>query len=315
MIDFRSIAKELRKALQDTPPATLVDGKLVENPASRAVRDHLVTCERAMVLEALAYLYDHLTYHEQWVKAATILAHGVPHCVRGDPKVKALIEHAARIASRIETPADELAAYLKDPAPHVLPEWMAQPGYMQVRAQYWLQVVKLREAQRAMEWATGAGLNVIQAAQIYQDVSWFGVDAKVANVLQAKALALKLGVAYAFSTEYTTGWYKSMDVVAVLDTLEHSAHPGALLDKAEAYLRDGGAMVVSVPNGPWSLHTPNDAIVEQTPGNHINVQHASDLLPFLYLRGATVLDCRVLEGPYARSEGNSTLCLTYKPKV
>ncbi len=180
------------------------------------------------------------------------------------------------------------------------------------RGAYWLQVVRLTRSRDAMEWGTGCGSNVMQLASVYTDVNWYGVDSSSEQIEHNKEQAGRLKIASKWAVDPAPELFYKMDCVAVLDCLEHTLHPDALLDKAEKYVRPGSTMVISVPNGPWSLHTPNDEITLDggRPGNHVAVGSPATLIPYIQTRGI-LIDVRVIQT--RTSEGNSSLCIAYEP--
>lgn len=310
MIDFRKVARKLREQLQANQPVQMTARGLVGNPLSPVTRRALVSAEEEMAAQALLYLYDHLTYHEQWRAAATLLAFCQPLSIMHRRDVLNVVEQANALASKIDDPEKELAAYLAKP-PHKMPDSSTMEDHVTSRAKYWMHVVCLSRAKRALEYATGCGTNVMQAARLFPEVEWVGAD-KPEQVHANGEQSNRLGLKCHWLHDGMGGL--PFDVVAVLDTIEHTVYPDELLSKAEAYCKPGGLMVVSVPNGPWSLHTPNDQITLDTPGNHVAVQSAATLIPYLQQRGQ-VIDAYVLPGECVEFEGNTVLCVTYELKA
>ena len=313
-MNFTAVAKLLRKHLAAHPPIVVgPKGRLQLHPESRIARDALVGAESEFAAQSILYLYDHLTAHEQWRKAATLVARCLPFTVLDRPDIRALIAKVSTLADKVETPEKELGHYLDSSFIHELPDFMADPSKTTPRAAYWVQIVRLREADRALEWGCGAGVHVMQAAQLFPDVAWWGADEKPAQIDAAIVQARRLGPeVHARFILARAPLDAPFPVVALLDTIEHTVHPEAMLDKVEWYVAPGGVVVVTVPNGPWSLHTASIEGVNDPPGNHVNVQHAREFIPFLERRGAHLLDARVIPGQFSIAEGNETLAVTYK---
>lgn len=311
---FQEIADCLRKALREVaPPAVKIDGTWMEDTSSLAARAAVVAGERELTARAISYLFDHLINFEQFREAAQLLVWAMPHVCKDHPSVIACAKKALSLAEKMETPEAELlnSGYLA--LTHEAPdEFVQRLDNITTRGAYWLQVSRLIRAKNVMEWGTGCGSNVTQLASVYTDTNWYGLDQSYDQAKANEAQAARLGIKCTWLAEPAVEYYGKMDCVAVLDCLEHTVYPDCLLDKAEKYLRPGGTMVISVPNGPWSLHTPNSDILLDSgrAGNHVAVGSPLALIQYLSGRG-WLIDVRVLATGTA--EGNSSLLCAYEP--
>ena len=304
---FVEVAEELRRRLQVAGPfiADVPEGYVATHTA-------VLGAERVMAEQAFTYLYSHLTYYEQWERAAILAAYCWPWALRGGKHLAEVWAHVIANVEQVASPATERAGLYLDNVHQMEDEWVTNPASMPPRAYYWLSVVRMREAKTALEYATGCGANVLQSAVLDPSVQWRGTDISKSQIAAAANQAQRVGASAYFAPLEDEVLLAGSDVVAVLDTLEHTVHPHELLDDAERYCAEGGVVVVSVPNGPWGPQTPKvGAGMGDVVGQHVASQAIEGLGAMLGDRGS-ILDLRLVPGVVA-AEGNSSVCVTYKP--
>jgi 2-polyprenyl-3-methyl-5-hydroxy-6-metoxy-1,4-benzoquinol methylase len=304
-MNFQKVVERLRYIYQKSPP----DHTKCPPDASAATRRMLLAAEHEFAAQSVEYLYKHLVHFEQWREAAHLLAFAMPHEVADDPRVRECVEHCLKLADQVETPDKEIAGFAQNIRQVIdYKEMFDRPELLPERAKYWYRVVALSRAKVAIEYATGCGANVIQFAQLDPDVMWGGIDVSPEQITVNKGLIEERKLTNAFFALDGAGAECSADVVAVLDSLEHTVYPEVMLDKAESYLRPGGLMVVVCPHGPWSLHTDNMA--NAGAGQHVSVERPETLAARVSSRG-TVIDAQSIKGNAV--EGNASACVTYIP--
>lgn len=305
--DFRDTVARLRAHLR----LCSREGRRTDIAGERSI---LLDAEAPAVAAAVAYLYDHLAYHEQWLQAARLLAYCIPACAIGEPRVRATLDSAVKLAAPIEDPELERALVRVHAIQQIEDPLVLHPNTLTPRARYWLSVARLSGAAVALEYGCDHGSHVLAAARSEPHIEWLGTDPREAQVSanrdQARRLGLENAHFYPNGDEDTIG---VADCIGVLDTLEHTVHPDELMAAAEACGAPGAVVVVTMPCGPWALH--DDAPPDPSKGEPFNGGHiATNSLPGLaaYLAGrGHLLQGQVLPGPDP-AEGNSTVCVTYR---
>ena len=306
-IDFQGVLRKLREYCGASSPMWARDA--VEGAVAWSAINAYTIMSREAAAQSVSYLYEHLTQHEQFREAAALLAFAMPHDIRGDPRIVELQRHALETARHMTDPESELAAFYIGKTVEMPDDRVLKTDLLPSRARYYISTVMLREANVAIEYGCVPAGNTICAAKAIPDVTWVGIDASAAQIESCIAQAKRLGVSAHFDSDPSNAWFGKADVVGLLDCIEHTVYPDTLLDKAEAYLNGNGVMVLTVPNGAWSISTDNVANVG--PGQHVAVGHPNTLAAYLQSRGAKILGIEVLPGPL--SERNSSVCATYRP--
>lgn len=311
---FQEVACALRQLLKNTSPVVQdLDGIVKHNNVSLVVRKALVSAESEMAAQAVEYLYHHLVHFEQFREAAHLLAFSMPHACRSDPRVVRCMQEASSLADKMDTPEAEILNSGYSKGIHSIKDiYITDLNTVVKRCMYFIQICKISRAKTATEFGTGSGSNIMQAAQLHPDISWIGIDISRDQILSNEDQAGRLGITSSWATHPDVSFYGKSDVVGVLDCLEHTVYPDQMLDAAEGYLKPGGLTVISVPNGPWSLHTDNEINAYSRPGNHVAVGSPEKMIEYLNGRGS-ILDCRILDNS-GYAEGNSSLCITYEPR-
>lgn len=271
----------------------------------------LMAAEEVMVSQALCLLIDHLIFHEQYIKAVHLLAYSTPMAVMRDPEVKKRVDRVMEIAETIKDPETETAAFYLENVHATEDAYIAGNMLLQQRAEYWFKVVRLSLARTAMEFSTGCGIHPVQGRRLSPYVTWTGMDVSAKQVASNNEQMKRLGLPVEFKVQGDPEWYGRFDCVAVLDTLEHTAWPHELLDQAEKYCAQNGLVVVSIPNGPWSLFTPNDTNVGA--GQHIATNSIGAIVTLLGTRG-TVIDFATIKSNTPPWHNNGVCVVTYMPK-
>lgn len=260
-----------------------------------------------MAAEAIAFLYEHLCEHEQWTAAAHLLAFALPTSCRMDPRVIAAIRHAATVAETLDTPEKELIHY-RGHVHQIDDDFVKGAQAVTQRGAYWIRATRLfcAGAGRAAEFGSGCGSNVMHATKLGPEIEWTGIDASKEQIDWCRATGERLGIRTSWATDPDESLFGAFDSIAILDVLEHTAHPLPLIERAEKYLRPGGIVTISMPRGPWSLHTRNDVSV----GNHVNVTTIGMLAEFAEKRGR-ILSLDLLAGP-VETESNASALVTFQ---
>jgi len=279
-------------------------------------QEAVVVAEREMAVQAVLYLYDHLTYFEQWREAAALLAFALPHNVRADKRIEDVMGRAAKLAAKIETPEAERDAGDAIGVFREVAGLARDLASTPPRALYWRAVCRLARVTTALDYGTGGGIHLLQLAALEPGVHWVGVDLSGPQMEFSQAEARRLGltnVDFMLEEEALVKHGHSVDSVGVHHVLEHTVHPDAVLARAEAFLRPGGTMCLTMPNGPWSVHLPPSTDREATVGHggHVAVESPQTLTMRLAARGR-ILDLRIAAGP-VEAEGNSCIQVCYEP--
>lgn len=306
--DFIRTAERLRAMVREAPPSL-----------TPVVRHAAWEVESELCAQAVLYLYDHLYKRDQFAAAAHLLAHALPVCVAGDPRIREIAQHAAATAARF-TPDQEIAD-ARAGILEVSDDFMRAAQAMTARSRYWLSCVRVSQARLAVEYGSGCGSNVLHCAQVECGAAWAGVDASTAQVEACREQAKRLGINVGFAEHEgleALDLRGKADCVGVLHVLEHTAFPGSVLAEAEKYVKPGGTVCVVLPCGPGSLaipdKTPEEVARERREGSvvgHVNVTSLQDLIAFVVERGR-LLDARVTpsDEPYAQDA-----CVLYAPGV
>jgi len=306
--NFMEVAAVLRRNVVDTHYKDLSNGKPYESyvPARNAMEE----AEGEMAVQALSFLYDHLTFHEQWKKALALLAYSVPVRLINDIRIRKIIEHAQKNVEAMEDAETERANFYLTKCNAMEDHYIAMFQQMPQRSRYWLMVSRLRDAKRCLEYGTDCGLNVHWAAKLDSKIQWYGTDISEKQVSYNKDQADRSGADNAdFISCDDERFFGTMDTVAVLDTLEHTAHPYELLVAAEKFVAPGGAVVVSVPLGAWSGREQFHGTLV---GQHIDTQSLGGLRALLASRGE-VVDVQPIHGG-SLDPNETSACATYIPK-
>lgn len=268
--------------------------------------------EREAAIQAVLYLYDHLSQHEQYREAVQLLAYNLPVTVREDKRIQAVVKSALCMAERLADPEVEKAGFCLDQVATLSDEMVQDIATLPQRAQFLLDVARIRGAQRVLEFGTSHGHNVMVLNKAWPKIDWIGCDVSAGQVEANINQAMRVGHANALAMFFTTpapSAYGQFDLVAVLDTMEHTVHWENLLEAAEKYCHPvTGAVLVSTPHGAWSKFTDNIANVG--PGQHVAVESLPTLVHRLESRG-TVLHAQTTEGH--PMEGNGNVLVLYKP--
>ena len=306
--NFMEVAAVLRRNVINRHYADLSHGKPYDSYVP--VRQAMEEAEGEMAVQALSFLYDHLTFHEQWKKALALLAYSVPASLISDIRIRKIIEHAQKNVEAMEDAETERANFYLTKCNAMEDSFLDMFENMPQRARYWLMVSRFRDSKRCLEYGTDCGLNVHWAAKFDSKIQWYGTDISEKQVSFNKEQADRSGADNAdFIACDDERFFGTMDTVAVLDTLEHTAHPYELLDKAEKFVAPGGAVVVSVPLGAWSGREQFHATLV---GQHIDTQSLGGLQALLSARGDVVDIQPIHSGGLDPSE--TSACATYVPK-
>lgn len=295
--DFEKTVQDLRRLVRTASPNERRGAWLADTAV-----------ENEYALQALEFLFDHLIQFEQFTAAAHLVTWAVPANLQGHDRVRALLNKALVRADRMETPVRE-ALVARAGVHDIGMLFLRDARCLPPRAWFWLHSARVRGVKNALEYGTGCGSNVIHAAQIEREINWVGTDVSVEQVELNEKNARDLGVKNASFLQDDLKSAGTFESVALLDILEHTAHPVSVIDRAEKYLRPKGIMTLVVPNGPWSLATDND-VKENLAGNHINVSGIDGLLCLAKTRGR-ILAADVLPGPISH-DANSSACVTYE---
>jgi len=300
--DFRETVMLLRANLAACIPNDRWDDIL-------SLRNALLQAETPAVTEALCYLCDHLIYHEQWLKAARLLAYSLPAICAEAPQVRRMLERILVLGEQVQTPEAEVA-HGRRRSVYSLPDDIANAAsILPERARYWIWSSRVRGAAVALEYGCDHGTHVIAAAEAFPDMRWIGVDLRAGQIAANQAQAERLGLTNV--RFLVAGDPESIDIadsVGVLDTLEHTAHRDAMMEAAEACCKSSGIVVVTTPCGPWGLHGHTG--MDPPPGGHVGVESMFGLCAYLFGRGRLL---HAQEKPGAAIEGNSSACVVYEP--
>ena len=279
-------------------------------------QEAVVVAEREMATQAILYLYDHLTYFEQWREAATLLAFALPHVVRADDRIRALVARAASLAAKIETPELERDICRAGDVYRGADGFVADLTSTPPRALYWLAVCRLTRARRALDYGTGGGVHLLQLAKLEPETHWIGVDQSPDQMRASQEESRRLGLTnidFMVEEDVLPRYGDTIDCVGVHHVLEHTVHPDDLLARAERLLRPDGTLCLTVPYGAWSIHVPptTDREASVGHGGHVAVESPATLAARLSARGR-VLDLRTAAGPI-EAEGNRCIQAAYIP--
>ena len=143
------------------------------------------------------------------------------------------IAETLALAEKIKDPETEQANFYLNSV-HETTDAFVHRAPLQGRAAYWIRATRLSGAARALEFGSGSGSNVMQAAMVDPAVEWCGMDVSKAQCVFSQAQAKRLGIPVLFQPFGYAQWFGAFDSVGVLDTLEHTAFPHELLEQAES---------------------------------------------------------------------------------
>lgn len=265
------------------------------------------------VANAVAFLYEHLTAHNQLVRAVRLLTDVAPMLVQRHPRLSALYQHALQATARLGSVEHELVK-AREGVYSMADDWIAGANEMPWRVAYWLRAVRLSRAERAMEYGCGHGAYVMCCARLEQAVEWTGIDISFEQIKLNRAQAKRLRVPAAFLCHPDIASPSiAADSVAVLHVLEHTAYPAETLTEAERHVRPGGHVVVVVPEDAGAAVVSQEDLDSIRAGHgtergHINSMSLADLLEIVKSRGRLLDAARVPTAP-----GNWDACVTYAP--
>jgi 2-polyprenyl-3-methyl-5-hydroxy-6-metoxy-1,4-benzoquinol methylase len=302
--DFREVVERLRKLTE-----TFYISKAGE-AETLAVQGAMLSAEHEWAVQCVEGLYSHLTHYEQWRSAAYLMAYCMPAIVANDPRIVDLREHCLGLAEKMKDPETERAGYFLEHIQLLDDRYMMDQTSVSPRARYMLRAARLARCKSVLEYATGAGANVIHSKMTYPSIEWAGMDISQKQMLACQEQADRLKVGVQFRAHEFPEWFGKFDAVAVMDTLEHTAFPHELLEEAEKYIKPDGLVIFSVPNGPWSPFTHNKRNLELAgAGQHIAVSVPGEMSAMLGSRGS-LLHMEIIQGGPA--QGNSNVAGVYE---
>jgi 2-polyprenyl-6-hydroxyphenyl methylase/3-demethylubiquinone-9 3-methyltransferase len=109
---------------------------------------------------------------------------------------------------------------------------------------------------RLLDLAAASGNFSIAAAQLGYRVTWNDLRGEMADYVRLKApkdaqIDYRIGNIFEFGDDLRGAF----DVVLALEVIEHVAHPDEFLSQVAGFVRPGGILIISTPNGGYFINT------------------------------------------------------------
>lgn len=109
-----------------------------------------------------------------------------------------------------------------------------------------------RSGAKILDLAAAQGNYTLTLAEHGYDVTWNDIRAELADYVKLK---YERGiVAYKAGNAFEMDFPESFDVVLALEIVEHVAHPDIFLQQTLRFVKPGGFLIVSTPNGSYFRH-------------------------------------------------------------